>query len=189
MVGGDMGKTPALSEPLKTNKASPGAATGALRPERCSRQQMEVLVDAPLTPTPPPPVARRAQGPTYYQGTPSIAVTSASTALLEGTEVRVNSNHLNGPDRFFHSRLTVSLPPPPSFSPHRLVRDGQWEIATGGWVMNDEAASHYAATATQRTEGQHWLMDNLVCHTLPPLILCSPAFGEPVDSAGRVNFL
>ncbi|KAL7055329.1 hypothetical protein AAHC03_022830 [Spirometra sp. Aus1] len=43
----------------------------------------------------------------------------------------------------------------------RLVRDGQWEIATGGWVMNDEAASHYAATATQLTEGQHWLMDNL----------------------------
>uniref|UniRef100_A0A0X3PLK3 mannosyl-oligosaccharide 1,3-1,6-alpha-mannosidase n=1 Tax=Schistocephalus solidus TaxID=70667 RepID=A0A0X3PLK3_SCHSO len=43
----------------------------------------------------------------------------------------------------------------------RLVRDGQWEIATGGWVMNDEASSHYAATATQLTEGQHWLMDHL----------------------------
>ncbi|VDK87845.1 unnamed protein product [Dibothriocephalus latus] len=43
----------------------------------------------------------------------------------------------------------------------RLLQEGQWEIATGGWVMNDEASTHYAATAAQLAEGQHWLMDNL----------------------------
>ncbi|VDO08175.1 unnamed protein product [Rodentolepis nana] len=43
----------------------------------------------------------------------------------------------------------------------KLVREGQWEIATGGWVMNDEALTHYGATVSQLIEGQHWLLDNL----------------------------
>ncbi|VDN30757.1 unnamed protein product, partial [Dibothriocephalus latus] len=78
LVSGDMGKSP---EPRKTPKASPSEAGSGLKSGKTSRQQMEVLVDAPLTPTPPPPAAQKANGPTYYQGTPSIAVTSASTAF------------------------------------------------------------------------------------------------------------
>uniref|UniRef100_A0A0X3NSP9 Uncharacterized protein n=1 Tax=Schistocephalus solidus TaxID=70667 RepID=A0A0X3NSP9_SCHSO len=105
LVGGDMRKASVLSgEPRKAPKASPGESGSGLRSGRASRQQMEVLVDAPLTPTPPPPAAQRAHGPTYYQGTPSIAVTSASTAFLEGTEVKVNTSHLNGSDKALRNR-------------------------------------------------------------------------------------
>ncbi|KAM7533014.1 hypothetical protein Aperf_G00000119826 [Anoplocephala perfoliata] len=43
----------------------------------------------------------------------------------------------------------------------KLVREGQWEIGTGGWVMTDEALTHYGAAVSQLIEGQHWLLDNL----------------------------
>ena len=43
----------------------------------------------------------------------------------------------------------------------RLVKDGQFEIVTGGWVMNDEANTHYFAMLDQMMEGHWWLKDNL----------------------------
>ncbi|XP_031491829.1 alpha-mannosidase 2-like [Nymphaea colorata] len=42
-----------------------------------------------------------------------------------------------------------------------LVKNGQLEIVGGGWVMNDEANSHYFAIIEQMMEGNMWLADNV----------------------------
>ncbi|KAL6139663.1 hypothetical protein ACLB2K_057965 [Fragaria x ananassa] len=42
-----------------------------------------------------------------------------------------------------------------------LVKNGQLEIVGGGWVMNDEANSHYYAIIEQITEGNLWLNETV----------------------------
>ncbi|KAM3962504.1 alpha-mannosidase 2 [Aphomia sociella] len=42
-----------------------------------------------------------------------------------------------------------------------LLKSGNIEIVTGGWVMNDEANSHWFAIIQQLTTGHQWIFDNL----------------------------
>lgn len=42
-----------------------------------------------------------------------------------------------------------------------LVKNGQIEIVTGGWVMNDEANTHYFSMIEQLTSGHEWLRQKL----------------------------
>lgn len=42
-----------------------------------------------------------------------------------------------------------------------LLDNGQLEIVTGGWVMNDEASTHYAAMIAQMVDGHEFLRNTL----------------------------
>lgn len=43
----------------------------------------------------------------------------------------------------------------------RLLKNGNIEIVSGGWVMNDEANSHWFSIIQQYTQGHQWLLNNL----------------------------
>ena len=44
---------------------------------------------------------------------------------------------------------------------YRLIRNGQVEIVSGGWVMADEAVVQYSAMLNQFIDGHQWLLSHL----------------------------
>ena len=52
-----------------------------------------------------------------------------------------------------------------------MLENGQLEILAGGWVMNDEANSHYYAILEQLITGHEWLNLNLNGYK-PKLVQC-----------------
>ena len=43
----------------------------------------------------------------------------------------------------------------------RLIQREQLEIVSGGWIMADEATTHYLSVIDQLSEGHRWVMENL----------------------------
>lgn len=56
-----------------------------------------------------------------------------------------------------------------------LLDNGQLEIVTGGWVMNDEATTHYSAMIAQMVDGHEFLKHNLNY---------TPRYGWAIDPFG-----
>ena len=56
----------------------------------------------------------------------------------------------------------------------RAVEAGQWEVATGGWVMTDEASPTAAMMLEQLVEGHQWLaqhFDSALPHFVHYIVL------------------
>lgn len=70
--------------------------------------------------------------------------------------MRTNSNdvfsHIWAEISFF-SKWWGGASPQQRETAKKIIQNGQLEIVTGGWVMTDEAASHYPSTINQLFEG------------------------------------
>ncbi|XP_006874364.1 PREDICTED: lysosomal alpha-mannosidase [Chrysochloris asiatica] len=64
-----------------------------------------------------------------------------------------------------------------------LVRQGRLEFANGGWVMNDEAATHYGAIIDQMTLGLRFLEDTFGIDGRPRVAWHIDPFGHSREQA------
>uniref|UniRef100_A0A8C3W8Z6 Alpha-mannosidase n=1 Tax=Catagonus wagneri TaxID=51154 RepID=A0A8C3W8Z6_9CETA len=64
-----------------------------------------------------------------------------------------------------------------------LVRQGRLEFANGGWVMNDEAATHYGAIIDQMTLGLRFLEDTFGSEGRPRVAWHVDPFGHSREQA------
>ncbi|KAM4888684.1 lysosomal alpha-mannosidase [Thomomys bottae] len=64
-----------------------------------------------------------------------------------------------------------------------LVRQGRLEFANGGWVMNDEASTHYGAIVDQMTFGLRFLQDTFGSDGRPRVAWHVDPFGHSREQA------
>ncbi|KAI6648898.1 Alpha-mannosidase 2 [Oopsacas minuta] len=69
----------------------------------------------------------------------------------------------------------------------KLVLNGQLEISTAGWVMNDEANTHYSSMIDQLFEGHQWTRDNISPNFMPKTSWCIDPFGTSPTMAYILN--
>ena len=69
----------------------------------------------------------------------------------------------------------------------RLVANGQLEITTAGWVMNDEANTHYTSMIDQLFEGHEWVREFVSTKFMPRTSWCIDPFGTSPTMAFILN--
>lgn len=85
----------------------------------------------------------------------------------------------------FFSKWINGLSPDAKSSVSKLLHNGQLEIASGGWVMPDEATASYYAIVDQMIEGHHWLWENFAYR--PNISWSIDPFGQSTTMAYLVR--
>ncbi|KAH8359520.1 hypothetical protein KR093_007364 [Drosophila rubida] len=91
----------------------------------------------------------------YYNSDTKYILSNALRHLTENPDMKFIWAEISYFSRFYedlgeHKKQQMKL----------LVKKGQLEFVTGGWVMPDEANSHWRNVLLQLTEGQTWLKEN-----------------------------
>ncbi|XP_017089304.2 alpha-mannosidase 2 [Drosophila bipectinata] len=92
----------------------------------------------------------------YYQHDTKHILSNALRHLHENPEMKFIWAEISYFSRFFHD-----LGENKKLQMKSIVKSGQLEFVTGGWVMPDEANSHWRNVLLQLTEGQTWLKQYL----------------------------
>ncbi|XP_034378373.1 lysosomal alpha-mannosidase isoform X1 [Arvicanthis niloticus] len=133
----------------------------------------------------------------YYYGMGPHLLTFMSTVLSELQHASVQyildsviSSLLDNPTRrfiyvemAFFSRWWKQQNNATQDAVRSLVRQGRLEFVNGGWVMNDEAATHYGAIVDQMTLGLRFLQDTFGSDGLPRVAWHIDPFGHSREQA------
>ncbi|KAH8298676.1 hypothetical protein KR018_012006, partial [Drosophila ironensis] len=88
----------------------------------------------------------------YYQHDTKPILSNALRHLSENQDMKFIWAEISLFSRFFHDLSKNN-----KLLLRAIVKSGQLEFVTGGWVMPDEANSHWRNVLLQLTEGQTWL--------------------------------
>lgn len=88
----------------------------------------------------------------YYEQSTKLILMNMLQQLTENPEMTFIWAEIS-----YFSKWYESLSPEDRNGVKNLLKRRQLEFVTGGWVMNDEANSHWLSILQQLTEGQVWL--------------------------------
>jgi len=92
----------------------------------------------------------------YYTGANSSVYLASVQYIFDSVVTELNKDserHFTFCEMSFMSRWYYEQSPKMKETFKRLVKSGQITIVNGGWVMHDEAASHYVSMIDQTTLG------------------------------------